>query len=71
VVSFADSVENITDNEMMLSIVRISNINKFPFPKNLNNHEQCPDPCGSVSKWLPWIRIQIGNTVSGSGGQLK
>jgi len=21
-----------------------------------------PDPCGSVLKWLPWIRIRIGNT---------
>jgi len=21
-----------------------------------------PDPCGSVLKWLPWIRILIGNT---------
>jgi len=21
-----------------------------------------PGPCGSVLKWLPWIRIRIGNT---------
>ena len=21
-----------------------------------------PDPCGSLLKWLPWIRIRIGNT---------
>ena len=25
------------------------------------------DPCGSILKWLPWIRISIGNTDPDQG----
>jgi len=42
---------------------RVSGKNYFSEPElSYRTSVSDPDPCGSVLKWPPWIRILIGNT---------